>query len=69
MEEAKRLWDLLDKYKETAEQHEFVYLLMLDSQLVPAWNDLQKNPDEGHAEIFVRVMKRVLDSLGVKYTV
>ena len=67
MEEARRLWQLFDKYKETAEQHEFVRLLMLDTKLVPAWNDLQKNPHEGHAEIFVRVMKQVLDSLGVKH--
>lgn len=67
MEEARRLWQLFDKYKETAEQHEFIRLLMLDSKLVPAWNDLQANFDEHHAEIFVRIMKRVLDSLGVKY--
>lgn len=55
-----------DEYKETAEQHEFVKLFMLDAKIVPAYNDLQKNYTEEHAEIFIRVMTKVLESLGVK---
>ncbi len=66
MEEIKRMWDAYEKYKETAEQHEFVRLFMMDARLVPAYNDLQKNYTEEHAEIFKRVMKKVLDSLGIK---
>lgn len=66
MEEIKRMWDAYEKYKETAEQHEFVRLFMMDARLVPAYNDLQKNYTEEHAEIFKRVMKKVLGSLGIK---
>lgn len=66
MEEIKRMWDAYEKYKETAEQYEFIRLFMMDAQLVPAYNDLQKNYTEKHAEIFKRVMKKVLDSLGIK---
>lgn len=66
MEEVNRYWDAFTKYKETAEQHEFLRLFMLDAKLVPAYNDLQKNYTEEHAEIFIRVMKKVLDSLGIK---
>lgn len=66
MEEIKRMWDAYEKYKETAEQHEFVRLFMMDARLVPAYNDLQKNYTEEHAEIFKRVMRKVLDSLGIK---
>lgn len=66
MEEIKRMWDAYEKYKETAEQHEFIRLFMMDARLVPAYNDLQKNYTEEHAEIFKRVMRKVLDSLGIK---
>lgn len=66
MEEIKRMWDAYEKYKETAEQHEFIRLFMMDARLVPAYNDLQKNYTEEHAEIFKRVMQKVLDSLGIK---
>ena len=66
MEEIKRMWDAYEKYKETAEQHEFVRLFMMDARLVSAYNDLQKNYTEEHAEIFKKVMKKVLDSLGIK---
>ena len=65
-ERVEYLWKKFDKYKETAEQHEFVQLFILDAKLVPAYNDLQENYTEEHAEIFIRVMTKVLGSLGVK---
>lgn len=66
MDEVNRLWDAYSRYKETAEQFEFVRLLILDSQLIPRYNDLKENYTEEHAEIFKRVMRNVLTSLGVK---
>ena len=66
-EEINRMWEAYKRYKETAEQHEFVRLFMLDSRLVPAYNDLQNNYTEEHAEIFKKVMERVLSSLGVNW--
>lgn len=65
-ERVEYLWKKFDEYKETAEQHEFVKLFMLDAKIVPAYNDLQENYTEEHAEIFIRVMTKVLGSLGVK---
>lgn len=66
-EKVECLWDKYSKYKETAEQHEFFHLIILDSKLIPAYDDLQINYSEEHAEIFVRMMEKVLESLGVKY--
>ena len=64
MDEINRLWGAYDKYKETAEQHEFVHLLILDSLLIPKYKDLKDNYTEEHAEIFKRAMRMVLASLG-----
>ena len=68
MKMAEYLWEKFNEYKETAEQHEFVRLIMLDMKLVPAYNDLKNNYDETHAKIFINVMKKVLDSFGIKYS-
>ena len=63
----KELWSKLEEYKENAEQHEFVKLMMLDSQLVPAYNDLINNYNEEHADIFIRVMEnKIFPMLGIK---
>lgn len=65
MDKINRLWQLYNDYKETAEQHEFVRLFMLDARLIPAYNDLIAHYSEEHAEIFERVLRNVLTSLGV----
>ena len=59
------LWERFDEYKETAEQHEFVKLFALDMKVTPYYNDLKENYTEEHAEIFIRVMIKVLNSLGI----
>lgn len=60
------LWERFDKYKETAEQYEFLKLFILDMRIVPYYDDLKENYTEEHAEIFIRVMIKVLNSLGIK---
>lgn len=61
-----QLWQKFEDYKATAEQHEFVKLLMYDSQLIPRYKDLQTNWDTGHAEIFARVMlQQVFPAFGI----
>lgn len=65
-EKVEYLWKKFDEYKETAEQHEFVKLFALDMKIMPFYNDLNENYTEEHAEIFIRVMIKVLDSLGIK---
>lgn len=55
-EDIDHLWQKFEDFKATAEQSQFVALLMYDSMLIPRYQDLQKNWDEGHAQIFARVM-------------
>lgn len=66
MKEADSLWNKYINYKETAEQHEFFQLFILDMKLVPMYNDLKIHYNENHAKIFIKVMNRVLKSLGIK---
>lgn len=65
-EEVQELYDKYNQFKETAEQHTFPMLLSLDANLVPAYNDLQVNWSDYHADIFIRSMKMVFDKLGIK---
>ena len=65
MEKVEYLWEKYNKYKETAEQHEFARLFILDMKLIPAYNDLHTNYNQEHIETFIRVMNKVLKSLGI----
>lgn len=62
------LWKKYNDYKETAGQHEFLRLFMLDSKLIPLYNDLQENYDKEHANLFIKIMNEVLGSLGLMTT-
>lgn len=64
-EKVEFLWNKFEEYKRTAEQHEFVKLFMCDSKLFPLYHDLQVNYTEEHAEIFIRIMTKVLSEFGV----
>lgn len=58
--QVEEVWKKYNDFKETAEQHDFVKLIMFDSKLIPAYNDLQKNWNEGHAQKFINGMKNVV---------
>jgi hypothetical protein len=65
-ERVEYLYNKYKQYKETAEQHEFPKLVVLDSLLIPAYNDLQKNWNEEHADSFIRGMENsVCPKLGI----
>ena len=66
MDEVNRLWNAYNQYKEEAQPYEFAYLVVLDMQLIPKYNDLKENYTEEHAEIFKRAMRKVLNHLGVR---
>ncbi len=66
-EYVKYLWEVLNKYKETAEQHEFPKLMTVDIMFGPAYNDLQKNWDEKHAELFIKGMKMVFEKFNIEF--
>ena len=66
-EQVNEVWEKYNSFKETAEQHDFVKLLMFDSKLIPAYNDLQNNWDDDHAQKFINVMKNVVfKQFGIK---
>lgn len=58
--QVEEVWKKYNDFKETAEQHDFVKLVMFDSKLIPAYNDLQKNWNEYHAQKFINGMKNVV---------
>jgi hypothetical protein len=64
-EKVEALWSKFEQYKETAEQHEFLFLLMLDKRLTLAYNDLKNNWNEEHADIFIRTMENVIKTFGI----
>lgn len=67
LEQCNELMKKYEDYKKTAEQHMFPLLLILDSKLVSAHRDLNKNWSQEHGEIFVRGMKNtVFPKLGIK---
>lgn len=66
-EQVNEIWEKYNSFKETAEQHDFVKLLMFDSKLIPAYNDLQNNWDDDHAKKFINGMKNVVfKQFGIK---
>ena len=65
-EEVQELYNKYYKFKATAEPHTFPLLLRLDAILVPAYNDLQVNWSDEHADIFIKCMKMVFDKFGIK---
>lgn len=61
------LWSKFTEYKKRAEQHEFVKIVMFDAKLTPLYNDLHKNWDIRHAELFAKYMKStVFPCFGIK---
>lgn len=58
-EKIKALYDRWQDYKSTAEQHEFVNILMKDSLIERAYRDLQSNWSDEHAEIFIRCLENM----------
>ena len=66
-EKVEEIWKKYNDFKENAEQHMFVQLVMYDRMLIPAYNDLQKNWSDDHAEKFINGMTKVVfKKLGIK---
>lgn len=59
-------WANFEKCTETAEQHEFVRLAMIQFKMEPLLNDLRKNWHVGHAHTFMKAMKIISQKLGFK---
>lgn len=60
------VWANFDKFKETAEQHDFPMILMIDMKSKPLYEDLHANWDEHHAFIFMKWMQDVANLFGFK---
>ena len=63
-EVCEKAWQAFDKYKETAEQHEFVTIMLWDAKIVPLYEDLKKNWDSKHGQIFMKGMRLVGEQFG-----
>lgn len=59
-----KAWDNYRAFKDTAEQHDFPKILMLDLKLIPFYEDLHKNWDERHAAIFMEALGKVGQHFG-----
>lgn len=59
-------WQKFMRYTETAEQHEFPLLAIIQLKIEPLYKDLLENWDDHHAEVFMKGMKlMVFDRLGI----
>lgn len=66
IEQVDEAWGNFLKYTETAEQHEFVGLAMVQTKFEPLYKDLHANWDEHHAEVFMAWMRKIGEKLGFK---
>ena len=62
-----KYWNIYSKYKETAEQHEFPTLLVLDSYLTPRYKSLINNFDEEKGVKFIKGMEIIFEKFGIEY--
>jgi hypothetical protein len=66
-EKVEEVWKKYNDFEENAEQHMFVQILMYDKMLIPAYNHLQKNWSDAHAEKFINGMTKVVfKKLGIE---
>ena len=65
-EQVEALYSKFRQYTETAEQHEFPYLLQYDMIISPGYEDLQNNWNEEHADSFIRGVSKLLKHLGIE---
>ena len=65
-EKVEELYNKFRKYTETAEQHEFPYLIQYDMLISRGYKDLQENWDEEHADIFIMGVSKSLKQLGIE---
>lgn len=66
IEQVEEAWANFKKFTETAEQHDFPMLAMIQFKFEPLYDDLHKNWDEHHAEIFMKWMAEFGKRLGFK---
>lgn len=67
IQEIEKLWALWDAFKETAEQHDFVHILIVDIKMERLYRDLHENWSEDHAKIFAEAMRlQVFPYFGIK---
>lgn len=60
MARIEKLMQKYERYKETAEQHEFMKLFAVDSMIIPMYLDIKKNFNPEHAEILENAIKSVV---------
>ncbi len=67
IQEIEKLWALWEAFKETAEQHDFVHILIVDMKMSRLYKDLHDNWSEDHAKIFAEAMRlQVFPHFGIR---
>lgn len=59
-----KAWSNFEKYKETAEQHEFIKLIIADAKTKPLYDDLHANWNVHHAFVFLEWMQKLAVHFG-----
>lgn len=57
----KEFYTKWQKYKEHAEQHEFIRIFMQDQLIEKGYKELQANWDEDHAKTFINGVNKFLN--------
>jgi hypothetical protein len=60
VEESMNKWN---HFKESAEQHSFIGIMMWDKKLEAAYSDLNTNWDEHHADLFIKMIDKLMRTL------
>lgn len=60
------VWAKWEKFKETAEQHDFIAIFKCDVVLIPMRQNLSQNWDVDHAHTFLKCMNSVFNIFGIK---
>ena len=64
IEKIDEIWNGFKQRADRAEQYQFPQILMWQLKLEPLYDDLHKNWDSNHAEIFVKMVKFMYRNLG-----
>lgn len=67
MYDFEKMWAIYNEYKEVAEQHDFMRIMMMDAQVYPYYRNLCDNYSEKNETIFCDIMRnKVFPIFGIK---
>ena len=67
LQHCEQAWKRFDQLKEEAENHMFPSIMVWDLRLTPLYEDLNKNWNEHHGEIFLKGMVLMFKMFGIEF--